>query len=636
MIKYTDFFELINTEQEAPIAALFMSYGFDAELFEKHILPNLLGIIGNADENELRFRNQVAVKLKEIPVTVLSDARQYHGGRTFLYDHITVSDHTFHPKCYLLLYETYLRVIVGSCNLTKAGLCYNAETIWYEDIRQDDSVTNTISKNLVEILIWMGERYGIQNNDALKEVIKFLEKSQFRNDFPKLVSTISDKSVFTNLFEEIKNLKEECKALSILSPFYENDRDRALEKSLLLEFVDQFKRMYPKAKIKIYFPAMKSEDATMYKVTAPVTIFRELCGRFNDIELYVIHREWEREDDEPIPRTLHAKIIMAEFKGASKLILSGSINFTNNAMRSKIESLRNIEVGILEYGKIKFEFPQTIRVKVNELFYEDKVTNDKQIIVFVESAVLDNKQLIIKLSGQLEPFKIEYQNQIIYESDMIQETITIQPFQLKRSQDLHIVCKEYDFYVPIQIVNKQDYESEDVKLSFELKVRDIIDYLAGKYRSMSEIERLKKVQKVNGQDSTGGLNVYFRHNLQRYYKAMSSLKQGLEVPFYSEMAFKNYLSNPIGLKNLIHMIIEDYQNGDAGNEETFLFLVEMENVIAHLRFQEDRLEKEYKEQVLADIMAEPVLIRKEIYKKSKKMIRNQFDVLLKTYGLEVR
>jgi hypothetical protein len=631
VIKYTDFFELINTEQEGPVAALFMSYGFDAELFEKHILPNFLGIIGNADENELRFRNQVAFKLKEIPVTVLSDARQYHGGRTFLYDHLTISDHTFHPKCYLLLYETYLRVIIGSCNLTKAGLCFNAETIWYEDIRQDASTT--IAENLVEILTWIGDYYSLQNNEALKEVIKFLKKCSFRNDYPKLFSTINQKSVFTNLFEEIQSLKEECKSISILSPFYENDSDRALEKSLLLKFAVEFKELYPKAKMKIYFPASKSEEGTLYKVTAPVTIFSELCSRYKDTELNIIHREWEREDDEPIPRTVHAKIIMAEFKSGRKLILSGSINFTNNAMRSKIGSLRNIEMGILEYGKLKGEFPRSTRVKVNQLSYEDKENNDKSIVVFVECAVLDHKQLLIKLTGQLEPFRIEYQNQMIYETNQIQETITIEPFQLKRSQDLHIICKGYDFYVPIQIVNKEEYESEDVKLSFELKMKDIIDYLAGKYRSISEIERLKKVQKDNGQDSAGGLAVYFRHNLQRYYKAIASLKQGLELPFYSEMAFNNYLSNPIGLKNLIHMIIEDYQNEDAGNEETFLFLVEIENVIGHLRFQEDRLEKEYKNQVLANIMAEPVTIRKEIYKKSKKLIRNQFDVLLKTYGL---
>ena len=112
MIKYTDFFELIDNGGNLPIAALFMTYGFDAELFEHHILPSFLGIVDNPRENELRFRNQIALKLKEIPVGVISDAKQFNGGRTFLYDHITVQSETFHPKCYMLLFKEYLRVIM--------------------------------------------------------------------------------------------------------------------------------------------------------------------------------------------------------------------------------------------------------------------------------------------------------------------------------------------------------------------------------------------------------------------------------------------------------------------------------------------------------------------------------------------
>jgi hypothetical protein len=633
VIKYTDFFDLINTDLEAPVASLFMTYGFDAEIFEKHILPNFLGIIGNPDENELRFRNQVALKLREVPVTVLSDGKQYHGGRTFLYDHITISNHTFHPKCYLLLYKTYLRVIIGSCNMTKAGLCFNAETIWYEDIQQDESTA--ISENLLKILTWMGEHYTLQKNDAWMEIVKFLKHCQYRIDYPKILSTVNKKSVFASLFEEIKSISEECKTISILSPFYENDRDQALEKTLLLEFAEEFKQIYPKSKIKIYFPAIKSNEGKQYKVTAPVNIFRELCSKYKDTELNIVHKEWEREDDEPIPRTLHAKIIMVEFKSGKKMILSGSINFTNNAMRSKIGTLRNIEIGVIEYGKLKFEFPRSTKVKVNDLSFEDKEVNDKTISIFVESAVLDNGKLIINLKEQVDPFKIEYQNHKIYETKERQQAITIDPFQLKRSQDLNIICADYNFYIPIQVLNKEEFESEDVRLSFELKMNDIIDYLAGKYRSISEIERLKQVQRKMGNEESGGLIVYFRHNLQRYYKAMSSLKQGLEMPFYSELAFRNYLVYPIGLKSLLHMIIEDFRNGAAGMEETFLFLVEIENIIHHLRFQDDRLEKRYKKEVLKKLMVEPVSIRKKIYKKSKKSIRNQFDVLLEGYGLEV-
>ena len=634
MIKYTDFFDLINADKEVPVAALFMTYGFDAELFEHHILAAFLGVIGNVDENELRFRNQIAMKLREVPVTVISDGKQYNGGRTFLYDHITISEHTFHPKCYILLYQTFLRVIIGSCNITKVGLCYNAETVWHEDIVQDKPTST--GGNLKEILKLITENYNIQDNDAIKEIIRFLNKCKYENEFPKLLSTLNKNSVFTNYFNELNGLKEECNAISILSPFYENDRDKAMEKTLLLEFAKKFKTEYPKARIKIYFPAARNENEKLFRVTAPVNIFGELCSRYKDTELNVIHKEWEREDDEPVLRTLHAKIIMLEFKDGKKLILSGSINFTNNAMRSKAGSLRNIEIGVLEYGSFNFSLPQSTKVKINELSYEERELPETSITPFVESAVLDGSQLIIKLikDKQVVPFKIEYQNRIIYETEKAQEIITINLFKLNRSQDLYFVCSEYGFYVPIMILRKEDFESEDLQLSVKLEMQDVIDYLAGQYKSVSEIERLKRVQRIKDKEIAGGLTVYFRHNLQRYYKAMASLKQGLEMPYYSEMAFKSYLSNPIGLKSLIGLIVGDFKQGLSGNEEVFLFLAEIENVINNLHYQEDPLEKEFKDNELVKIIAEPLSIRKEIYKKSTKAVRKQFDVLLKTYGLE--
>ena len=577
--------------------------------------------------------------LREVPVTVISDGKQYKGGRTFLYDHITVSKHTFHPKCYILLYQTFLRVIIGSCNITKVGLCYNAETVWHEDIVQDKPTST--GGNLKEILKLITENYNIQDNDAIKEIIRFLNKCKYENEFPKLLSTLNKNSVFTNYFNELNGLKEECNAISILSPFYENDRDKAMEKTLLVEFADKFKTKYPKAKIKIYFPATRKEKEKLFRVIAPVNIFGELCSRYKDTELNVINKEWQRDDYEPVLRILHAKIIMLEFKSGKKLILSGSINFTNNAMRSKAGALQNIEIGVLEYGRFEFSLPQSTKVKINELSYEECESPETSITPFVESAVLDGSRLIVKLikDKQVVPFKIEYQNRIIYETEQAQEIITINAFKLKRSQDLHFVCSIYncsknDFYIPIMILRKEEFESEDLQLSFKLEMQDIIDYLAGKYKSISEIERLKSVQRIKDREIARGLTVYFRHNLQRYYKAMASLKQGLEMPYYSETAFKSYLSNPIGFKSLISLIVEDFKQGVAGNEETFLFLIEIENVIRNLNYQEDPLEKEFKDNELSKIIAEPLSIRKDIYNKSTKTVKRQFDVLLKTYGLE--
>ena len=193
---------------------------------------------------------------------------------------------------------------------------------------------------------------------------------------------------------------------------------------------------------------------------------------------------------------------MLEFKSGKKLILSGSINFTNNAMRSKVGALRNIEIGVLEYGRFKFSLPQSTKVKINELSYEERELPETANAPFVESAVLDGSRLIVKLIKEklVVQFKIEYQNRIIYETEQAQEIITINPFNLKRSQDLHLICSDYDFYVPIMILRKEEFESEDLQLSFKLEMKDIIDYLAGKIKSISEIERLKRVQRIKDKE----------------------------------------------------------------------------------------------------------------------------------------
>ena len=49
------------------------------------------------------------------------------------------------------------------------------------------------------------------------------------------------------------------------------------------------------------------------------------------------------------------------------------------------------------------------------------------------------------------------------------------------------------FYVPILIPNKEGIITDDLKLHFEFGMKDIIDYLAGNYKSISELERMKRI-----------------------------------------------------------------------------------------------------------------------------------------------
>lgn len=390
--------------------------------------------------------------------------------------------------------------------------------------------------------------------------------------------------------------------------------------------------------MRLYFPAIVKETGRGYKVTAPVNILHEVSKEYKNIELYVVNREWVREDGEPVPRTLHAKLIVAELEDNRKMILSGSVNFTSNAMRSNLTSLRNIEVGVVECGKSKFILPPATRTYIEELEYEDKKIANEPKHIFIETVVYDKGSLKILLDAKKAeiPFKIEYQDAVITEVIEQKTEVIINNFKLKRAMDVKFICKTYEFYFPITILNNDDFISDDLKLSFQINMKDIIDYLAGKYKSVSEIERVKKLRLENTTTINAGMSVYFRHNLHRYFKALGALKSGLEEPFYSEAAFKNYLFNPIGLKALINFIVEDYKTGIAAQAETFMFIVEIENVIRHLKFNEDRLEESFKIKLLKEIIEEAVSIRKKIYMKGNNSLKKRYDVLLLEYGLEVR
>lgn len=394
-----------------------MTYSFDAELFEKQVLPVFLCIQGNPQENELRFRSQMALALKQIPITVLSDAERYQGGQTFLYDFIPIKGVVFHPKCYLLLFREHLRVIVSSGNLTRAGLCYNAETLWHTDIKWEEA--SGLAYDLCQLLEWMGKAYAMEENDARKEIIKQLKSCSRVEEQRRLITTIHRHSVFSQFFTCLEAVGEECRSLSVVSPFYENDRERAMESSLLLAFAKNFFANYPGAKLKIFFPATPKESGKGYRVEVPVKLFHKLCQQYPTVELYAVNQEWKREESEPVARFLHAKLLIAEFKNRKRLIMSGSVNFTQKAMRSHLGRLFNVELAVVQYGKISFTLPEAKKTYPHELEYKERRVSSSSAVIFVASVTYSHGRLeiVFDQSYVQVPMKIQYQEKVIYETE---------------------------------------------------------------------------------------------------------------------------------------------------------------------------------------------------------------------------
>lgn len=124
--------------EETCLGAAFCTYTFDPAYFEEQVLRCLLRLRGDPNEDGPRYHEEAVRALQTTPVACIVDASVRQGGRRLPYDLHLVRGRTFHPKVYVVLYESEARVAVGSGNLTKSGIEENTEVFFVRSLRYDD------------------------------------------------------------------------------------------------------------------------------------------------------------------------------------------------------------------------------------------------------------------------------------------------------------------------------------------------------------------------------------------------------------------------------------------------------------------------------------------------------------------
>ncbi|MFO0618918.1 MAG: hypothetical protein U0414_40390 [Polyangiaceae bacterium] len=120
-------FDQLLSAEEPCIGAVFASYTFDPSYFEQHVLRSVLRLESDPEEDARRFHEEARGALQRTPVACIVDAGQREPGRRLPYDLLLARGITFHPKLYLLLFESEARLAIGSGNLTKPGIEQNTE-----------------------------------------------------------------------------------------------------------------------------------------------------------------------------------------------------------------------------------------------------------------------------------------------------------------------------------------------------------------------------------------------------------------------------------------------------------------------------------------------------------------------------
>ncbi len=124
--------------EEPCLGAVFCTYTFDPAYFEDHVLRSVLRLRCDPEEDATRYHEEALRALQETPVACIVDASVRTPGRRFPYDLALVRKRTFHPKVFVLLFESEARLAVGSGNVTKSGLEQNTEMFFVRRLPYGD------------------------------------------------------------------------------------------------------------------------------------------------------------------------------------------------------------------------------------------------------------------------------------------------------------------------------------------------------------------------------------------------------------------------------------------------------------------------------------------------------------------
>jgi len=136
-----------------PVGCLATTYSFEAEYFERYLVPRFLGLEFDPAESGESFLVEREEKLSFTQVIVLVNAAHYdprQASPRWLQLPVRVPNGVLHAKVTLLVWKNLIRVILGSANLTRAGYRHNREVASVLDFYDSPHASGSPIRELLE------------------------------------------------------------------------------------------------------------------------------------------------------------------------------------------------------------------------------------------------------------------------------------------------------------------------------------------------------------------------------------------------------------------------------------------------------------------------------------------------------
>lgn len=215
--------------EEPCLGAVFCSYTFDPAYFEDHVLRSLLRLGGDPEEDAARYHEEARGALQVTPVACFVDASVRRPGRRLPYDLHLVRRRTFHPKVFLVLFESEARLAIGSGNVTKPGLEQNTEMFFVRRLRYDDPASAAL---LRDVDAFLGDCAALAEGSSGAQLALFREALSNRVRTTPLLDEKEHADVLFvtsfrgRLLDQLNDVMHEGAKITrvgVLAPFFEQD-----------------------------------------------------------------------------------------------------------------------------------------------------------------------------------------------------------------------------------------------------------------------------------------------------------------------------------------------------------------------------------------------------------------------------
>jgi hypothetical protein len=378
-------FEAITSFDDELKAAIFTTYNFDGAYFEGKLLPALLDVRADDQEDEKVTAIDLIHKLKQTAIVVVADGRANKADKTknlYGYDQVTIFKGTQHAKIFLLQFSNAFRLIIGSANLTEKGLHKNKEVYVEIDIDQESEHLPILNDTLefLEAMSSATEERFHKVLNGMKLQAERLSKS-FKLERPygaRFVGITPEKGKlnfailikdFLKEFGMEGTAKERVDELYILSPFYEEPKSskKGESNSLLANEYFALKGDHPRYPSVYIYPPTSGDNIT---TPFPVGSYRELAEKLGDKFLVFQNSEITSEDNNDIRRFPHSKLYAVTNDPHYTMLVLGSSNFSPSGFGQRSRGKNNWEANVSLFTTTKNN--STLR----KIFPKDKYIDD--------------------------------------------------------------------------------------------------------------------------------------------------------------------------------------------------------------------------------------------------------------------